>query len=144
MPPWLPRRRAVFARRRPARGFSLIEMMVSMTILGIVLMSLARLSVYVTQSARTNDLVAKRTAALQLELNKFGAMPFTTLSTFSTTAVTVTSGDFTYTRELTVTAAGSNRLAVKIVVIPARTTVRKDSVMFDRVRSSTSPLCTGC
>jgi hypothetical protein len=88
--------------------------------------------------------VAKRTAALQLELNKFGAMPYTTLSTFSTSAVTVTSGDFTYTRELTVTAAGNNRLAVKIVVIPARTIVRKDSVMFDRVRSSTSPLCAGC
>jgi prepilin-type N-terminal cleavage/methylation domain-containing protein len=125
-------------------GFSLIEVVVAMTILAIVLLSLARLSVVVSQRGRANDILAKRTAVLQGELNKFGAMSFATLSAFSTAPQTVTAGNYTYTRRLAINAVGSKRVTVTIVVVPAQDTLKKDSVTFDRSRSGSSPLCTGC
>jgi prepilin-type N-terminal cleavage/methylation domain-containing protein len=130
-------------RRR--RGFSLIEVMIALTILSITLMSLARFSAVILLRGRGNALVAKRTAALQLESNKFAAVPYATLSTWSTADRTFTRGDFTYTRRLTITAATSTRYTIKIVVIPATDATRKDSVTLDRTLPPTgSALCVGC
>ena len=130
-------------RRR--RGFSLIEVMVAMTLLSIVMMSLAKVSVAVATRGRTNDLIAKRNAALQLEANKLGTIPFASLSTWPTTTKSLTLGNFSYSRQLTITQVSSTRFTLKVVVVPATNTKRRDSVMFDRTRPPTgSPLCTGC
>ena len=51
------------------RGFSLIEVMVSLTLLAIVVMSLARVSTVISIRARSTDVVAKRMAVLQMEAN---------------------------------------------------------------------------
>jgi prepilin-type N-terminal cleavage/methylation domain-containing protein len=130
-------------RRR--RGFSLIEVMVAMTLLSIVMMSLAKISVSIATRARLNDLVAKRNAALQLEANKFITIPFDSLRNWSTTTKTFTRGNFGYTRRLTITAVNSMRYTVKVVVTPTSNTAKKDSVIIDRTKPPTgSPLCVGC
>src|SRR3954451_3991663 len=127
------------------KGFSLIEVMVAMTILSIVMMSLAKIGVSVAVKGRTNDLVAKRNAALQLEANKLGTVPFANLGTWSTTTRTFTNGGFTYTRRTTIGAMTATRYAIKVVVTPAIDPSKKDSVMFDRTKPSAgSPLCSGC
>jgi prepilin-type N-terminal cleavage/methylation domain-containing protein len=131
-------------RRRPRAAFSLIEVMVAMTVLGVIMLSLARLSVIVSVRGRGNDVQSKRNAVLQMEANKFGAMPYATLAAFSTTSQSRTAGDFTYTRRLSITNPSFNRLVVKIVVVPARDTLSKDSVTFDRIRAGTNALCSGC
>ena len=130
-------------RRR--RGFSLIEVMVAMTLLSIVMMSLAKISVSVATRGRLNDLVAKRNAALQLESNKFVTVPFDSLRNWSTTTKTFTRGDFSYTRRLTITQVSQTRYTVKVVVTPTTNTAKKDSVILDRTKPATgSPLCAGC
>jgi prepilin-type N-terminal cleavage/methylation domain-containing protein len=127
------------------RGFSLIEIMVAMSILSITLMSLGKFSAIIMMRGRGNDLVAKRTAALQLEANKFAAVPYTALSTWVTTDKTFTRGDFTYTRKLTIAATTSTRYTIKVVVIPAADVTRKDSVLLDRtLPPNGSALCVGC
>jgi len=127
------------------KGFSLIEVMVAMTILSIVMMSLAKIGVSVAVKGRTNDLVAKRNAALQLEANKLGTVPFTSLGTWSTTTKTFNLGGFSYTRRTTISAATLSRYAIKVVVIPTLDPTKKDSVMFDRTKPpSVSVLCTTC
>jgi prepilin-type N-terminal cleavage/methylation domain-containing protein len=127
------------------RGFSLIEVMVAMTLLSIVMMSLAKISVSVATRARMNDLVAKRNAALQLESNKFVTVPFDSLRNWSTTTKTFTRGDFSYTRRLTITQVTAMRYTVKVVVTPTKNAAKKDSVMLDRTKPPTgSPLCVGC
>ena len=55
----------------------MIEVMVAMTLLSIVMMSLAKISVSIATRGRTNDLNAKRNAALQVESNKLGTLAFT-------------------------------------------------------------------
>jgi len=127
------------------KGFSLIEVMVAMTILSIVMMSLAKIGVSVAVKGRTNDLVAKRNAALQLEANKLGTVPFANLGTWSTTTRAFTLGGFTYTRRTTISSMNMYRYAVKVVVIPTLDPTKKDSVMFERTKPpQTSVLCTTC
>lgn len=136
------------ARRRRMLGrpgFSLLEVMVAMTMLSIVLMSLAKISKVISVRSRSNDLIAKRSAILTLEANKFGAMPFDSLRAFATGTSTRTIGAFSYSRTLTVTNTGSTRSTVKIVIAPTLSTSLKDSVTFDRTKPATStPLCTNC
>lgn len=130
---------------RARQGFSLIEVMVAMTILSIVLLNLAKVTTALAIRGRGNDLLAKRSAALQLETNKFGAVPFASLAGWVTTDQTVTRGTFTYTRKLTITPLSTTRYTVKIVVIPSSDATKKDSVILDRTLPPTgSPLCAGC
>jgi len=127
------------------KGFSLIEVIIAMTLLAIVLMSLAKMSLMVGMRGRGNDLVAKRTAVLQLEGNKLGALPYSTLSTWSTTAQTLTLGDFTYKRRMAIANTSSNRYSIKILIIPMNDTTKKDSVTLDRTKPATATvLCAGC
>jgi prepilin-type N-terminal cleavage/methylation domain-containing protein len=126
------------------KGFSLIEVLVAMSVLSLVLLSIAKVTTGLALRSRDNDLLAKRTASLQLEANKFGAVPYTKLAGWSTADTVITRGNFTYTRHLVITKASISRYSVKILVIPALNTAKKDSVMIDRTQPpSTSPLCTG-
>lgn len=119
--------------------------MVAITILSVVLMTLTQVATSVAVRGRTNDMVAKRTAALQLEANKFLAVPFASLATWSTADKPLTHGSFSYTRKMTITSMSSTRSTVKIVVVPTNSPTKMDSVSFDRTLSSVgNPLCVGC
>jgi prepilin-type N-terminal cleavage/methylation domain-containing protein len=130
---------------RPSRGFSLVEVMVAMTLLSIILVVLAKFATIIAVRGRGNDLTAKRTSALRLEANKFGAAPFSTLANWSTADKTITQGDFTYTRRLTITSQSATRYSIKIIVIPSSDATRTDSVLMDRTQPPAgTPLCVGC
>jgi hypothetical protein len=118
--------------------------MVAMTVLSIVMMSLAKIGVSIAVKGRTNDLAAKRNAALQLEANKLGTVPFDSLGTWSTSTKSFTRGGLTYTRRTTIGAVTTTRYTIKVVVIPTLDPTKKDSVMFDRTRPPGSALCAGC
>jgi prepilin-type N-terminal cleavage/methylation domain-containing protein len=135
--------RKVRRTNRPRRGFSLVEIMVAMGFLAIVLMSLTKIGLIMAMRSRDNSTVAKRTFALIRESNKFGAMPYATLTAFSTTAKTDTIGDFYYTRTLSITTSGNNT-TVKIKITPTRYTSMPDSVFLYRSKPAVSPLCTTC
>jgi prepilin-type N-terminal cleavage/methylation domain-containing protein len=127
------------------KGFSLIEVMVAMTMLAIVLMSLAKMSLMVSLRGRDNDLFAKRTAVLQLEANKLGAIPYATLASWPTTTTTLTLGGFAYTRRMAIANTGTNRYSIKVIIVPTSDTTKKDSVTLDRTKPATNtPLCLTC
>jgi prepilin-type N-terminal cleavage/methylation domain-containing protein len=129
------------------KGFSLIEVLVAMSVLSLVLLSLAKVTTALALRSRDNDMLAMRTASLQLEANKFGAVPWSKLATWPTADTTVTRGSsFQYTRHIVITKTSSTRYSVKILVIPTLDPAKKDSVMIDRTQPPTSsPLCVvGC
>jgi prepilin-type N-terminal cleavage/methylation domain-containing protein len=131
--------------KRARAGFSLIEVLVAITVFSLVLLSLARVTTALALRGRNNDLLAKRGALLQMESNKLGGAPYSALTTWSTADQTVTRGGFTYTRHLEIKQTGNARYSLKIVLTPAADPSKKDSVMLDRVLAPTStPLCTGC
>lgn len=130
-------------RLRVRAGMSLIEIMIAMSMMAIVLVTIAKLSFNVATQGRANRLVAARTAVLQQQAARYGAMPYTTLQTKTSGTSTITMGGVSYTRTLTLTQ-GTKRISVKVVIAPTSDPTKKDSLMFDHAYSSSSPLCSGC
>lgn len=132
-------------RNRPnRRGFSLVEIIVALTLIAFAMTALGKLAVVLSQRGRVTDLRGKRALALQRQVNKFLTLNYDTLKTFPTTTKTDTAGDFVYTRQLSITANGASEYTVKIVLVPASDTTQKDSVSFERTKPASSVLCTGC
>jgi len=129
---------------RSRTGFTLIEIMISMVLLSFILMSFAQAATVVAERGRTNDLVAKRTAALQGEANKFASVPFSSLATWSTATTTVTKGNFTYKRKLSIVAKSSSLDSIKITIVPTSDTTKTDYAIVYRTKPLTSVLCTSC
>jgi len=130
---------------RAHRGFSLIEVMVALTLMSVVLVSVSRIGTALATRGRRNDLFVKRNAVLQLEANKFGAVPFATLAGWSTADQVLNQGGFDYTRKLSITRVNSQRYTVIVTVIPTLDPTKRDSVIIDRtLPSSGTPLCVGC
>lgn len=126
-------------------GFSLIEVIISLTLLAVAMMLLSRLSYLVSQRGRLNDLTAKRNAALAQEAGRFGVMTFAQIAAQSSGNTLMLVGDFTYTRKVTITANTANRYTIKIVVAPQASEFRPDSVTFNRTLPALgSPLCVTC
>jgi prepilin-type N-terminal cleavage/methylation domain-containing protein len=138
------RRRPLRSSRRRRGGFSLTEVMVAMGLLSIMLMGLARVTFQMASASRNNDIVAKRTAVLVQEANKFNAMSFDSLATVNTTDKTYTFGDFKFTRRLDITTVSSKERLIKIVIVPYYATTKTDSVYVTRTKPPGSPLCTTC
>ena len=135
-----PRRRR---RLRARSGVSLIEIMIAMSMLAIVLVTIAGLTLSVARTGRANDLVARRSAVLQQQAARLGAIPYTTLQTMSSGSTTISVGNVSYTRTLTLTP-GTNRITVKVVIAPTSAPTMKDSLVFDHAYSASSALCSGC
>lgn len=116
-----------------------------MSLLMIVLSSLAALTYTVTERGKANEMVVKRTFALQHEANRIVAVKFANLGALTTGSEVKLLGDFQFERVLSITAVDTVRYTIKIVVIPEFDPTRKDSIVFDRTRPVTStPLCTIC
>ncbi len=135
-----PRRRA---RLRGRSGMSLIEVMIAMTMLAIVLVTIAKLSLDVSTVGRMNDLVARRSAVLQQQASRLGAIPYTTLQTMASGTSTIDVGGRSYNRTITLTPF-THRITVKIVIAPTLYPTKTDSLVFDHAYSTGSPLCSGC
>jgi prepilin-type N-terminal cleavage/methylation domain-containing protein len=135
---------------RAKQGFSLVEVLVALTLLSIIFMGLARVSFQMAAAARSNSTIAKRTAVIIQEANKFNAMSFSALSAYNNTSSDLTYGDLTFQRRITVTSQKSDntRYLIKIVITPyiggTLTTSLKDSTWVYRSNPPGSPLCTSC
>src|SRR3954468_23966280 len=108
--------RSIRSTRRKPEGFSLAQGLVAMGMLSILMMGLARATFQMAAVSKANDTVAKRTAVLIQEANKYNAMPFAQLASISATVLTF--GDFKFQRTVTVTATADTRYTVKIVIVP--------------------------
>ena len=124
--------------KRIRRGFSLIEVMVAMTIFSLVMVSFGKAMAGLALRGRTNDLAAKRNASLQLEANKFGAVPFASLAAWSTANQTITRGN------VHLHAPHQDHTDVRVALHdqdrrdPVVDATKKDSVMFDRTKPPSS------
>ena len=135
--------------RRPhtaRRGMSLIEIMFAMVILGIVLVTIAKLALDAAVAGRSNNLVATRTAVLQQQAARLGAIPYTTLAGLTSSTTTITVGGTSYSRQITLTPSSNTKyIKVKVVIAPTATPSAADSLVFTRANAvGGSPLCSGC
>jgi Tfp pilus assembly protein PilV len=128
------RRRALRPRNR--EGVSIVELVVAMTFLGIVLASVAGLSVEAAQRAEALSGQSRRQAAMAEEINRLTALPFTQLTT-GTSCQTYNDTGFQHTRCATVTFINTMNRRVQIVVTPNQPGLLPDTVVFIRANPPT-------
>ena len=139
------RRRSRAAGLRQRRGVSVIEIMIAVTMLGIIMMSLGKLSVAVSQRGRTNELTAKRTFALTQQANKYRTTLYANIPTLTTASTRVDAGDFSYYRQLRITQPNSGTYRIMLKVTPLSDPTKADSMFIDRTQPpAASALCVGC
>lgn len=131
---------------RPSRslssrsGFTLVEVMVAVVILGITALSLAPLMLRSARSATGVSGGAYQTALMSTEVGRLNALPFSVL-TAGTTCVTVSAQPFPHTRCTTVADVSSTRRRVTLIITPsANPLVKPDTVIFDRTYAPPNPL----
>jgi prepilin-type N-terminal cleavage/methylation domain-containing protein len=128
------------------KGLSLIEVMVAVMVLGIMMAFVGHISSSIAQSSRRNDVIAKRTFAMQQQANIIGAMPFATLTVAKLPASkTFTLGDFTYERRVTLSTTGSTSAglttSISITIVP-QTGIASDTLMKESLSMMrTMPTC---
>jgi prepilin-type N-terminal cleavage/methylation domain-containing protein len=134
-----------FAPRKRS-GLSLIEVLVAVMILSITMTFVGHISAGLTQSNRRNEVIAKRTFAMQQQANIVGALPFTSLTaTVLPATKNFTLGDFNYARRVTITSTGNTSVglaaSIAITIVPqtgyASDTLLKESMTMLR----SSPTC---
>lgn len=132
-------------RSRQCAGYTLVEVIIAMTLLSAVLIILATLSTSITRRGRLNELTTKRNLALAQQASRVQTMPWDDVVILTSGTAQLLVGDFTFTRRLVVTSAGANRRIIRVVVAPVVAEFRPDSVTIERTRpASGMPLCSTC
>ena len=128
-------------------GLSLIEVMVAVMILGIMMTFVGHISSSIAQANRRNDVIAKRTFAMQQQANIIGALPFSSLTaTVLPASKNFTLGDFTYMRArvtltTTGTAAAAQTTAITITIVP-QTSYPSDTLLKESLHDAPQRLRT--
>ena len=145
--PFRARARArAFWHAAPRRGIGLVELIVSITVLGVVMSMVGGISSSIAKYGRADDLRTKRNLALQQQANLVGALPTASLtSTMLPTSKSFRTGDFNYTRRISMSSSTSPSLgtttAITITIVPQTSTpsdtLKKESITLYR----TSPTC---
>jgi type II secretory pathway pseudopilin PulG len=144
--------RALRARRprhagRARPGFSIIEVVVAMVLLGV---SLSTLGVLAFTASRRNSTVANaayRSGAMRLLVDRYSAIAFDDLVP-ATQALdsTITTGAMPHRLQAQFVTTGvlANERRVRLIVTPSNALIQPETVTVRRFRwSSTNPLNTG-
>ena len=144
-------------RLRTRAGFSLIEVVVAMTLLVTIIGALTVLATRTSERARRADIIAKRNYVLVQQLNRYSGLPYDTLrariNSNASRLDTIIASGMNFLRRDTVTnyptsASTDTLLAeVRVTIVPLTTsrsdTMLKDSVVLHRRNPHTgSPLFT--
>jgi prepilin-type N-terminal cleavage/methylation domain-containing protein len=132
------RRHRLSRRRRARRGFSLIEIMTAMTMLAIVLSSLAFLAGQASLRARQVSRNTFRTGLMSELTDRFQAMPFDTLDLYDVTD-TVEAGGQRFRRAASVVIVEGSPIKKRITIqlSPVGNDADVQSAVLYRSRPST-------
>lgn len=130
---------------RGRKGFVLVEVIVAMVLLAVAVSSLAALVYSVSRSGLAATGSAYRNGVLMQEVNRLETLPYDSVRVGST-STTVSTQPYPHTRVVTVSEPVANVVkTITVVVTPANSAFKPDTVMFTRTKARTSKvLCTDC
>jgi len=103
---------------RSTGGFSLVEVLVSMTILSVASLAMGSLLVRATRAAGATSSEAHQTAAMSGTVARLDVLPFDAL-TAGTACVTITAAELPYTQCTTINNVSSKVKLITIVITPS-------------------------
>jgi len=115
------------------KGLSLIEVMVAVTIMGIMMAFVGHISSSLAQANRRSEVIAKRTFAMQQQSNIIGAMPFSAITPAMLPASKIlVLGDFIYERRVALSTTGNTSAgystAITLTIVP-KTGIPSDTLL---------------
>jgi prepilin-type N-terminal cleavage/methylation domain-containing protein len=117
---------------RQASGFTLVEVLISITILAVGIMALGSLLGRGARSAGAASSLTYQTAVMAAEAARYDAIPFTALVA-GTTCDTTTDPPLPRTRCVTITNINPKLRQVSVVVTPTgNPLLRPDTLIFER------------
>jgi prepilin-type N-terminal cleavage/methylation domain-containing protein len=130
-------------RGRQTTGFTLIEIMVSITILSVGVLVLGGFLLRSSRSAEATSAISYQTAIMAAEFGRIDAIPFDLLAA-GTTCETVTASPMPHTRCTTITNVSAKLRRVSVVVTPTgNPLLYPDSVVIERsISGNGTPLKT--
>jgi prepilin-type N-terminal cleavage/methylation domain-containing protein len=114
-----------------SRGFTLVEVLLSMTILAIGILVMGGLLARSSRAAEAASAVSYQTSIMATEAARYDALPFDQLVA-GTTCTTVTTAPLPHTRCVIITNVSAKLRQVNVRLTPANPLARADSVMFER------------
>ncbi len=103
---------------QPSAGFTLIEVLVSMTILSVASLAMGSMLVRATRAAGATSSAAHQTAAMSGTMARLDVLPFDALVA-GTTCVTITAVEFPHTQCTTINNVSSKVKLVTVVITPS-------------------------
>lgn len=119
-------------------GFSLIEILVAMTLLGLCLVGVAQVTFVMARRAYANSGGQARGAILSQQVNQFAALPFDSLKGRAGTD-TVHNLSMPYIRTVTVDSLSPTLVRVTIIVTPTNTVFKADTLTLQRSKARPNP-----
>ncbi|HET9707904.1 MAG TPA: prepilin-type N-terminal cleavage/methylation domain-containing protein [Gemmatimonadales bacterium] len=127
--------------KRNEGGFSLIEILVAMTLLGLCLVGVAQVTFVMARRAYANSGGQARGAILSQQINRFAALPFDSLRGKAGTD-TVYSPSMPYVRTVTVESLSPTLVRVTIIVTPTNAVFKPDTLTLQRSKARPNPFGT--
>lgn len=115
------------------RGFTLIEVLISVVILSLVAVGLAGGLLSTSRQGRAAKITSARNTVMQAEVSRLSATPLAELVT-GTTTVTVVRDGVGFTRTTTITTATDSIRTRVIVAPPNGRGVPPDTIILTRTR----------
>lgn len=125
------------APRRPEAGFSLIEVVVSLTLLSVALLGLAGLTAAAAKRATGVSTAGVVTQVLTQQVNRLSALPYDSLA-LGTSCKTITANGFSYNRCVRVDSLQPKLKQITLAITPANAAFKPVTEVFQRSRPTTS------
>ena len=119
---------------RNAGGFSLVEIMVAITLLALCLVGVAQVTFVMARRAYSLSGGQARDGILAQQVNQFAALPFDSLKGKAGT-VTVNRPPLPYTRTVTVDSLSPTLVRVTIVVTPTNRVFKPATLVLQRSKA---------
>lgn len=125
---------------RSRDGFSLIEIIVAMTILVFVLGALSVLTTRTVRRSRDLDVASARTFVLMQQSNRFSSLPYDSIPSYAPRIDTISTGRFSYRRTLTYTQGTTGAeyrnvvVALQPLFLSSATNTKPDTLKFQRAK----------
>lgn len=116
------------------RGVSLVEVMVAMTLFGIMITAHTLVTMRYALRNRIAAVGVNRAAAMSTAVDLFSTMPFTSLDANDGCATISDQPEYIHQRCVTLTQPSGSITRVRIIITPTNAELRPDTVLVDRAR----------
>ena len=122
-------------------GFSLVELLLAVTLLALLLVGVARLNFVLAQRFYKLSQSPARDGVIAQAVNQFAATPFDSLNAKAGT-VTFNGGPFPYTRTVMVDSLSPTWRRVRIIIAPQNSVFKSDTITLQRTKPAPNPFAT--